>query len=30
MEFAEVRQYVPGDEVRTIDWNVTARMGHPS
>ena len=29
MEFAEVRQYLPGDEVRTIDWNVTARMGAP-
>jgi uncharacterized protein (DUF58 family) len=29
MEFAEVRPYVPGDEVRTIDWNVTARMGQP-
>ena len=29
MEFAEVREYVEGDEVRTIDWNVTARMGHP-
>jgi len=29
MEFAEVREYVDGDEVRTIDWNVTARMGHP-
>lgn len=29
MEFAEVREYVPGDEVRSIDWNVTARMGHP-
>ena len=29
MEFAEVREYQPGDEVRTIDWNVTARMGHP-
>ncbi len=29
MEFAEVRQYVPGDEVRTIDWNVTARTGVP-
>ena len=29
MEFAEVREYVPGDEIRTIDWNVTARTGHP-
>jgi len=29
MEFAEVREYVPGDDVRTIDWNVSARMGHP-
>jgi uncharacterized protein (DUF58 family) len=29
MEFAEVREYVPGDEIRWIDWNVTARMGHP-
>ncbi len=29
MEFAEVREYSDGDEVRTIDWNVTARMGHP-
>ena len=29
MEFAEVREYMPGDEVRSIDWNVTARMGHP-
>jgi uncharacterized protein (DUF58 family) len=29
MEFAEVREYVPGDEYRTIDWNVSARMGHP-
>ena len=29
MEFAEVREYEPGDEVRTIDWNVTARMGRP-
>src|ERR1051326_9395364 len=29
MEFAEVREYTPGDEVRSIDWNVTARMGHP-
>lgn len=29
MEFEEVRPYVPGDDVRTIDWNVTARMGAP-
>ena len=29
MEFAEVREYVPGDDVRTIDWNVTARLGQP-
>ncbi|MFH0901932.1 MAG: DUF58 domain-containing protein [Pseudomonadota bacterium] len=29
MEFDEVRPYVPGDDVRTIDWNVTARMGTP-
>ncbi len=29
MEFAEVREYQPGDEVRTIDWNVTARMQRP-
>ena len=29
MEFAEVREYVPGDDVRSIDWNVSARMGHP-
>ena len=29
MEFAEVREYQPGDDVRTIDWNVTARMGAP-
>ncbi len=29
MEFDEVRQYQPGDEIRSIDWNVTARMGHP-
>jgi len=27
MEFDEVRLYQPGDEIRTIDWNVTARMG---
>lgn len=29
MEFAEVREYVPGDDVRAIDWNVTARTGTP-
>lgn len=29
MEFAEVREYQPGDDIRTIDWNVTARTGHP-
>ncbi|MEO1129290.1 MAG: DUF58 domain-containing protein [Planctomycetota bacterium] len=29
MEFAEVREYEPGDDVRTIDWNVTARSGTP-
>ena len=29
MEFAEVREYLPGDDVRAIDWNVTARLGHP-
>jgi uncharacterized protein (DUF58 family) len=29
MEFDEVREYQPGDEIRTIDWNVTARTGHP-
>ena len=29
MEFIEVRQYHPGDDVRTIDWNVTARTGEP-
>lgn len=29
MEFEEVREYLPGDEVRSIDWNVTARMGRP-
>jgi len=29
MEFAEVRHYLPGDDVRTIDWNVTARTGVP-
>ncbi|MDA1348546.1 MAG: DUF58 domain-containing protein [Chloroflexi bacterium] len=29
MEFHEVRPYSPGDEIRSIDWNVTARMGDP-
>ncbi|MEO0294237.1 MAG: DUF58 domain-containing protein [candidate division WOR-3 bacterium] len=29
MEFHEVREYFPGDDIRTIDWNVTARMNHP-
>jgi len=29
IEFDEVREYVAGDDIRTIDWNVTARMGHP-
>ncbi|NIQ04141.1 MAG: DUF58 domain-containing protein, partial [Nitrospinaceae bacterium] len=29
MEFSEVREYQPGDDVRLIDWNVTARMGQP-
>ncbi|HUQ05155.1 MAG TPA: DUF58 domain-containing protein [Kofleriaceae bacterium] len=29
MEFEEVRPYVPGDDVRSIDWNVTARTGEP-
>lgn len=29
MEFDEVRAYQPGDDVRSIDWNVTARMGEP-
>ena len=29
MEFDEVREYSPGDEIRTIDWNVTARTGQP-
>jgi len=29
MEFAEVREYQHGDDVRMIDWNVSARMGHP-
>jgi len=29
MEFDEVREYTPGDEIRSIDWNVTARTGYP-
>src|SRR6059058_807453 len=29
MDFEELREYVPGDEVRDIDWNVTFRMGRP-
>ena len=29
MSFSEVREYQPGDEIRTIDWNVTARFNHP-
>ncbi|MGB0371705.1 MAG: DUF58 domain-containing protein [Opitutales bacterium] len=29
MDFEEVREYVPGDDVRSIDWNVTAKMDHP-
>lgn len=29
MEFAEVREYQPGDDIRSIDWNVSARFGHP-
>lgn len=29
VEFSEVREYVPGDDVRSIDWNVSARMGTP-
>ncbi len=29
MEFEEVREYFPGDDIRTIDWNVTARMDKP-
>jgi uncharacterized protein (DUF58 family) len=29
MEFSEVREYQPGDDVRNIDWNVSARMSHP-
>ncbi|HRE97413.1 MAG TPA: DUF58 domain-containing protein, partial [Flavobacteriales bacterium] len=29
MAFSEVREYFPGDDIRTIDWNVTARFNHP-
>src|ERR1700709_2884186 len=29
MAFSEVREYQVGDEIRTIDWNVTARFNHP-
>jgi uncharacterized protein (DUF58 family) len=29
MEFSEVREYMIGDDIRSIDWNVSARMGHP-
>ncbi|MGN6567084.1 MAG: DUF58 domain-containing protein [Flavipsychrobacter sp.] len=29
MSFSEVREYVPGDDVKSIDWNVTARFSHP-
>ena len=29
IEFAEVREYQPGDDIRNIDWNVSARFGHP-
>jgi uncharacterized protein (DUF58 family) len=29
IEFSEVREYMPGDDIRTIDWNVTARTGVP-
>ena len=29
IEFAEAREYTPGDDVRRIDWNVTARLGTP-
>src|SRR5690606_21827418 len=29
MSFSEVREYSPGDDVKTIDWNVTARFSHP-
>lgn len=29
MAFSEVREYMPGDDIRAIDWNVTARLNHP-
>ncbi|MGB3077175.1 MAG: DUF58 domain-containing protein, partial [Chitinophagales bacterium] len=29
ISFSEVREYEAGDEIRSIDWNVTARMNHP-
>ncbi|MEW5807756.1 MAG: DUF58 domain-containing protein [Acidobacteriota bacterium] len=29
MEFSEVREYAPGDDIRIIDWNVTSRFGYP-
>ncbi|HXB13166.1 MAG TPA: DUF58 domain-containing protein, partial [Bacteroidia bacterium] len=29
MSFSEVREYTMGDDIRSIDWNVTARFGHP-
>src|SRR5215510_14789109 len=29
MDFEELREYIPGDDVRDIDWNVTHRMGRP-
>ena len=29
MEFSEIREYLPGDDIRTIDWKVTARFNHP-
>lgn len=29
IEFDELREYMPGDDIRSIDWNVTARMGRP-